>query len=810
MTFADRARALLLLLGAATCLSVGCADGFEPISVAESPDDLSAAAVRVDAVRLRWTPVEQVDVVSYVVERRVNLEGPFMPVAQVPQSALSEAVWLDTDVQPVTFYGYRLISVTSVGDRSRPSSIGGALTPPLPGIEITTSSLVTVADALDPDGYEVVIAGPDTVRATLGVETRRRFSPLRPGTYTVTLNGLISRCSVGNPSQQVVVTDTMAMTISPVSFQVTCRDPNRGEIAVAVNTTGADLDDAYIIDVLGEAADANLPVSERTYSRTESLDRALGNMSFVNLHSGTYDVTVSGIAPNCTLEGAATRTVTVTRLGSSAVGFVVRCVGTAPAPQDDRPFVLRNRWTPAAAPTGATVRLISELDLTAKATQSVRGVQGDLFYDATVLRFDSTIVARLPEVIVNGNTAGKLSVIASSAVTARTGNVKLFEFAFTVIGAPGATSSSTTQGFKASTREGTLTVAFGDSVRVEEDTFTVGAGSGVNALPVAQAGGPYSGTVGSPIAITSVGSSDSDGSIASYAWAFGDGTTGTGASTSKTYSSAGTYTVTLTITDDDGATATDQATVTVTAGGGGGNTPPVAQANGPYAATVGVATTLSSVGSSDANGPITSYSWNLGNGQTATGASPSVTYPNAGTFTITLTVTDNGGLTSTDQATIAVTTPATSGNVTWRSSFGTYDAGNNWVPLELSIDLSQNLSETPGIEAVRTFVVDSLQWDPARFALLSVNLGPGVTGTVNQSQSVNGRVTLAGSVSDAFQAGNSSRILTFATLRLRPVGTIGETGSTTTSLGRIQGPASTNFFVYNPRITVIEGSFTRP
>lgn len=52
------------------------------------------------------------------------------------------------------------------------------------------------------------------------------------------------------------------------------------------------------------------------------------------------------------------------------------------------------------------------------------------------------------------------------------------------------------------------------------------------------------------------GSSDSDGTIASYAWDFGDGSNGTGATPQHTYASAGTYTVKLTVTDDDGGTGT--------------------------------------------------------------------------------------------------------------------------------------------------------------------------------------------------------------------------------------------------------------
>ena len=50
-------------------------------------------------------------------------------------------------------------------------------------------------------------------------------------------------------------------------------------------------------------------------------------------------------------------------------------------------------------------------------------------------------------------------------------------------------------------------------------------------------------------------SSDSDGSIASYAWTFGDGATAAvGAKPAHTYAAGGTYSVTLTVTDNNGAT----------------------------------------------------------------------------------------------------------------------------------------------------------------------------------------------------------------------------------------------------------------
>ena len=145
-------------------------------------------------------------------------------------------------------------------------------------------------------------------------------------------------------------------------------------------------------------------------------------------------------------------------------------------------------------------------------------------------------------------------------------------------------------------------------------------------------------------------SADPDGPITIYTWSFGDGTTFGGAPmASRTYAAAGTYTVTLTIGNNHG-TGTQSQTVSVTTI----NAPPVASFT---SACVGLACSFNAGGSSDSDGSIASYAWNFGDGTTGSGATASRTYAAGGTYTVMLTVTDNGAATATRAQNVTVVIP---------------------------------------------------------------------------------------------------------------------------------------------------------
>jgi len=145
---------------------------------------------------------------------------------------------------------------------------------------------------------------------------------------------------------------------------------------------------------------------------------------------------------------------------------------------------------------------------------------------------------------------------------------------------------------------------------------------------------------------------DSDGTIIEYIWTSSDGKSALGQNTQFTFNTIGMYTIELTIVDNEGATATAQKEIIVEESP---NQAPIAQITvSPTSGDAPLIVNVNASQSIDYDGYIADYDWSISNGQTF---SPSITFNDAGTYTISLTVTDDNGLTDTAQETVTVFEP---------------------------------------------------------------------------------------------------------------------------------------------------------
>lgn len=144
-------------------------------------------------------------------------------------------------------------------------------------------------------------------------------------------------------------------------------------------------------------------------------------------------------------------------------------------------------------------------------------------------------------------------------------------------------------------------------------------------------------------------SMDADGWIKSWSWDFGDGTTSTAQNPTHSYANDGTYIVALTVTDDYGASDNTSKTITVL------NVPPTADFTFLPTSPSTADTIQFMDHSSDPDGIIRSWSWDFGDRSSSQIRNPTHSYADAGTFEVTLTVTDDDNADVKVSRTIVVT-----------------------------------------------------------------------------------------------------------------------------------------------------------
>ena len=209
-----------------------------------------------------------------------------------------------------------------------------------------------------------------------------------------------------------------------------------------------------------------------------------------------------------------------------------------------------------------------------------------------------------------------------------TGTVDSYEWTFGDGGAQTTTDSTTTHTYdSAGSYDVTLTVT-GVEGSVDSTTETITAATGLSASFTTDPSDPVAGDP------ATFDASDSAGGVQFYFWDFdGDGnvdSSTTNPSVTHTYETAGTRTARLTVEDAGGQSTTTTTTVTVRE--------PLSAAVAVDERTVDPGETVTFDAGASV-GPIDSYEWAFGDGETATtgGAETSHSYDEPGTYTATVT-----------------------------------------------------------------------------------------------------------------------------------------------------------------------------
>lgn len=144
-------------------------------------------------------------------------------------------------------------------------------------------------------------------------------------------------------------------------------------------------------------------------------------------------------------------------------------------------------------------------------------------------------------------------------------------------------------------------------------------------------------------------SHDNDGTVTAWSWDFGTGDSSTESNPTYAFTAQGTYPVTLSVTDDDGAVGTATRDVSV------GTAPPDNQApSAQFSFACQQLECQFTDESTDPDGTVSAWIWSFGPGAASQDPSPAHVFPSSGTYTVSLTVVDDGGAEATSNRLVIV------------------------------------------------------------------------------------------------------------------------------------------------------------
>lgn len=336
-------------------------------------------------------------------------------------------------------------------------------------------------------------------------------------------------------------------------------------------------------------------------------------------------------------------------------------------------------WTKVSGPAGGTISTPAAKTTTITALQ-----QGSYIFRLTVTDNSGATASDELTITVNAapnqtptaNAGGDqvITLPANSITVSGTGtdpDGTIASYVWTKVSGPQggaitnpAANTTTVTGLQQGSYVFRLTVTDNKGATAADDvTITVNPAPVANQPPQVAAGADQTITLPeSKVTLTGT-ATDADGSIVQYAWTKTSGPAGGTIATADKVTTAvsgltqGVYVFRLTVKDDDGATAQDEVTITVNSAA---NKTPVATAGADQTITLPVNSVNLSGSGTDEDGTIASYLWTKVSGPagavivTNTAAATQVTGLVQGTYVFRLSVTDNKGVTATDDVTITV------------------------------------------------------------------------------------------------------------------------------------------------------------
>ncbi len=509
------------------------------------------------------------------------------------------------------------------------------------------------------------------------------FSFEQAGTYTVTLMVTDDKGATATASETITVAENQAPSAKIVA------SANSGVAPITITLEG------------NQSSDPDGSITAYQWSTSNGLNANTTNAEFSFEQTGTYTVTLT-VTDNKGATATASETITVAE-NQAPTAKIIASANTGPAPltitldggqsNDPDGSIASYQWDASNGLSATTANAEFTFDQT-----------GDFTVTLTVTD-DKGATASASETITVGS--DNIAPIAKILASSTTG---VAPFTITLDGGQSTDSDGTISTYQWSASNGlnadTASVDFtfqqaGDFTVTLTVTDDKGASSSTNeTISVADNQPPTAKIVASdisgvaPLTVSLDGdeSNDADGSISAYQWNGPNGFTADSASAELTFEQSGEFTVTLTVTDDKGATASTEQTIIVAE-----NQPPVAKIIA--SATAGVAplsVNLDGGESSDNDGEIANYQWSSSNGFSADTAATELTFNQPGEYTLSLTVTDDKGMTATASETFKVR----DSNVENITPIAKINASDTFgaAPFTLSVDAHRSSDEDGNIE----------------------------------------------------------------------------------------------------------------